>query len=117
MKNRKHKRRLPLFRIDGWGMRAVVVLAKVLHCGRAALRDEHNGFPYTAAMEWRAAAELFESGSFSAEYCWSQWERIMHLPRQLAGPVGDSRHVLVIAPLNPTSARLVMKEIHLATAA
>jgi hypothetical protein len=113
MKNRRHVT-LVLGKINGWWMRAVVVLVKALHYGRAAQRDERNGFPYTAAMEWRHAAELYESGSFSADYCWRQWERIMHLPRQFAVPVRSSRHV--IAPLNPTSARLVMKEIPLATA-
>jgi hypothetical protein len=106
MQNRKHKR-LALSKIGGWGMRAAIVLAKALHYGRAAQRDERNGFHYTAAMEWRYAAELFESGSLAADYCWGQWERIMHLPRQLAGPVSGSRCVIV--PLDSTSARPAMK--------
>jgi hypothetical protein len=66
-------------------------------------------------MEWRYAAELFESGSFAADYCWGQWERIMHLPRQLAGPVSGSRHVIVLP--DPTSARPAMNQVPLATAA
>jgi hypothetical protein len=114
MKNRKHER-LVLAKIGGWWMRAAIVLAKALHYGRAAQRDERNGFPYTAAMEWRHAAELFESGSLAADYCWGQWERIMHLPRQLAVPVSSSRHVIV--SLNPTSARPAMNQVPLATAA
>jgi len=114
MKNLKHQR-LVLAEIAGWWVRAAVVLAKALHYGRAAQRDERNGFPYTAAMEWRYASELFESGSLAADYCWGQWERIMHLPRQLAVPVSSSRHGII--PLNLTSARLVVKEIPLATAA
>lgn len=114
MKHLKHKR-LALPKIGGWGMRAVFVLAKALHYGRAAQRDERKGYSYTAAMEWRHAAELFTSGTFSAEYCWGQWERIMHLPRQLAGPVGGSRHVTVQP--DPTSARPGMNEVPLATAA
>jgi hypothetical protein len=92
-----------------------VVLAKALHYSRATERDERNGFPYTAAMEWRHAAELFESGNLAVDYCWRQWERIMPLPRQLAVPVSSPQHVLV--PLNPTSARSVMREIPWATAA
>lgn len=114
MKNRKLER-LVLAKIGGWWMRVATVLAKALHYDRAAQRDERNGFPCTAAMEWRHAAELFESGNLAADYCWGQWERIMHLPRQLAVPVSSSRHVIV--PLNPTLARLVMKQIPLATAA
>jgi hypothetical protein len=114
MKNGKHERTV-VVRIGGWWMQNVVVLAKALHYGRAAQRDEHHGFPYTAAMEWHHAAELFRSGSIAAEYCWGQWERIMHLPRQLAAPIGSSRPVIV--PPKPASARFVMDEIPLATAA
>jgi hypothetical protein len=66
-------------------------------------------------MEWRRAAELFECGSLAADYCWGQWERIMHLPRQLAVPVSSSRHLIV--PLDPTSARAAMNRVRLATAA
>ena len=51
-----------------------------------AERDEENGFPLTAAMEWRKAAELFGSGTPIADHCWREWERIMRLPRHLAGP-------------------------------
>jgi hypothetical protein len=114
MKTRKYERSV-IAKIGGSWVRAAVVLAKAFHYGRAAQLDERNGFPYTASMQWRHAAELFESDNLAADYCWRQWERIMHLPRQLAVPVSSSRHV--IAPLNPTSARLVIKEIPLATAA
>ena len=114
MKSRKHERPA-VAKIGGWWTRKVAVLAKALHYSHAARRDERNGFPCTAAMEWRHASELFLSGSLAAEYCWRQWERIMHLPRQLAGPIGSSRPVLV--PLSPAPARLVMNEIPLATAA
>jgi hypothetical protein len=105
MKNLKHER-LVLDEIGGWWMRTVVVLTKALHYVRDARRDERIGFPYTAAIEWRHAAELFIPGNLAADYCWGQWERIMHLPRQLAGPVSSSQPV--IAALNPTSAWLVM---------
>ncbi len=74
---------------------AVAVLGKAIHYCRAARRDELAGFPHTAAMEWRHAAELFESNTLAAEYLWRQWERIMHLPRQLSGPIGDSRTVVL----------------------
>jgi hypothetical protein len=62
------------------------ILAKALHCIRAARRDERKGFPCTAAMEWRHATELFAPNARAVEYCWCEWERIMQLPRRLAGP-------------------------------
>jgi hypothetical protein len=63
-------------------------VAKAAHHVRAAQKDERNGFRYTAAMEWQLAAGLFASNTLAAEYCWWQWERIVRLPRRLAGPVG-----------------------------
>jgi hypothetical protein len=72
----------------------VAVVAKAVHYARAAQIDERNSFRYTAAMEWQLAAGLFASNTSAAEYCWQQWERIMRLPRRLAGPIGDSRPVL-----------------------
>jgi hypothetical protein len=60
---------------------------------RAAERDEKNGFPFTAAMEWRRAAELFGPIALASGYCWREWERIMHLPRRLACPVVESAEV------------------------
>ena len=66
------------------------ILAKAFRCSRAARRDERNGFPCTAAMEWRHAAELFAPNPRAVEYCWREWERIMHLPRRLAGPASVS---------------------------
>ena len=69
-----------------WEKRAMLV--KALRCSRAAQREESNGFKYTAAIKWRTAAELFAPYARAVEYCWCKWERIMQLPRQLAGPVG-----------------------------
>jgi hypothetical protein len=57
----------------------------------AAQRDEKNGFPFTAAMEWHKAALLFVPASTLAELCWRKWERIVHLPRQMAVPIGDQQ--------------------------
>jgi hypothetical protein len=57
---------------------------------RAAARDERLGFPCTAAMEWRTAAELFTPNGILAEYCWGEWERIMHLPRRCAIPLDEN---------------------------
>lgn len=68
------------------GLPSTPNLAKALHCSRAAQREERNGFPYTAAMKWRNAAELFAPDARAVEYCWCEWERIMQLPRRLAGP-------------------------------
>ena len=53
----------------------------------AAQRDEKNGLPFTAALEWRKAAELVGTIGPKADRCWIEWERIMHLPRHLAGPI------------------------------
>jgi len=50
---------------------------------RAARRDEDNNLPFTAAMEWRKAAELSSWISLVANSYWREWERIMHLPRRL----------------------------------
>jgi hypothetical protein len=76
--------------VGAWWLSTIVVPAKAFHYGCAAERDERKGFPYTAAMEWRKAAELFAPNTRAAEYSWRQWERIMHLPRRLAGPIGIS---------------------------
>ena len=62
--------------------------AKALDCRRNAQREERNGFKYAAAMKWRSAAELFAPDARAVEYCWREWERIMQLPRRLAGTVG-----------------------------
>lgn len=55
---------------------------------RAAQRDENNGFPLTAAMEWRKAAELSSWITLLANRYWREWERIMQLSRCLAEPIG-----------------------------
>jgi hypothetical protein len=68
------------------GLQRTANLAKAFHCSRAAKREERNGFKYTAAMKWRSAADLFAPDTRAVEYCWCEWERIMQLPRRLAGP-------------------------------
>jgi len=54
---------------------------------RIARRTEADGYPYTAAMQWRKAAALFGSEDWLTEPCWQEWERIMHLPRKLSAPI------------------------------
>lgn len=56
----------------------------------AAVEDEQAGFVMTAALEWRRAAECFSWDTESADRCWSNWERLMHLPRALAHAIGAS---------------------------
>jgi hypothetical protein len=68
------------------GLRWTPNLEKAFYCSRAAQKEERNGFKYTAAMKWRNAAELFAPDTRAVEYCWHEWERIMQLPRRLAGP-------------------------------
>jgi hypothetical protein len=78
-----------------WVLSNIILRAKAFRYGCAALRDEQSGFPYTAAMEWHKASELFLPNTRAAEYSWRQWERITRLQRQLAGPVGVSQHAVV----------------------
>ena len=49
----------------------------------AARLEEQDGFPFTAAIKWREAAELSGEDPIFAEQCWGEWERLMGLPRQL----------------------------------
>jgi hypothetical protein len=58
------------------------------HYRRAAKQDEDNGFPFTAAMEWRHAAELSSWVTPLANSSWREWERIIQLSRRLAEPIG-----------------------------
>ncbi len=88
MKSRNQK--LVIAALGAQWLSNVAAVAKALQCVRAAQKDERNRFAYTAAMEWRHAAELFPSNKIAAEYCWQQWERIMRLPRRLAGPLVNS---------------------------
>jgi hypothetical protein len=60
---------------------------------RAAERDEKSGLPYTAAMEWHKAAELFSAIPQVSNRCWQEWERIMHLPRRFVRPIVNSAEV------------------------
>lgn len=75
-----------------WWLWNLFIPARAIGYGRAAQRDERNGFPYTAAVEWRNAAELFAPHTLAAAYCWRQWERIMRLPRRLAEPAWVPSH-------------------------
>lgn len=51
---------------------------------RRARCSEAEGYPYTSAMQWRKAAELFATEDWIAEKCWQKWERIMCLPRKFS---------------------------------
>jgi hypothetical protein len=86
-------REVAIAAVGAWWLSNVVIPAKALDYGCAAERDERNNLPCTAAMEWRNAAELFAANARVAEYFWRQWERVMRLPRRLAGPVGDYSNV------------------------
>jgi hypothetical protein len=68
----------------------------IAYC-HAAQRDERDGYTITAALEWRRAAELMAPVPTAADRCWLQWERIMHLPRRLAGPVSASLDITLAA--------------------
>lgn len=87
----RNNRNLSVAAVAAWWASNVAVVTKALHYGRAAHRDERDGFTYAAAMQWRHAAELFHSNTLAADYFWRQWERVMQLPRRLARPITDSR--------------------------
>ena len=110
---KKHEK-LAIATVGASWLRNVIVLARACHYGCAAQRDERNGFACTAAMEWRHAAELFAPKTLAAEYCWRQWERIMHLPRRLADPVNVPATEAIA--LKPPVTRPVLDQISLATA-
>lgn len=73
-------------RVSAHCLANLAFFVKAFHYACTAQEDERNRFPYAAAMEWRHAAELFGTNTPAADYCWRQWERIMQLPRRLAGP-------------------------------
>jgi hypothetical protein len=80
---------------------------------RAALRDERLGFPCTAAMEWRTAAELFPPQGLLAECCWREWERIMCLPRRCAVPLDESSPANNAAVVEITDGRRLSRAVRL----
>jgi hypothetical protein len=100
LRGRKN-RKLSLAGLGAYCVANVAVLAKALQYACAAQRDERNHFPYTAAMEWRLAAEFFGSNTFAAEYCWRHWEALMHLPHGLSKAIKDSGTVAVSIQPNP----------------
>jgi len=86
----------------------------------AAQEDEKNGFPLTAAMEWRKAAELFAPISLFSNRCWREWERIMRLPRHLSEPISDPKEIVLqyrAAPSTYAVAHGAVNEFSLAAAA
>ena len=86
----RNNRRLVIATASACYLAHIASLRKAVHYVCAAHRDEQNRFSYTAAFKWRKAAELFGCETPAAEYCWRQWERIMRLPRRLAGPISES---------------------------
>jgi len=91
---KSYNRHNPAAAVGAWWLSNIVLPARAFHYGCAAERDERKGFPCTAAMKWRKAAELFAWNTRAAEFSWQQWERLMRLPRQLAGPI-------IVSPATP----------------
>jgi hypothetical protein len=54
-----------------------------------ARRELRQGYRFTAAMQWRLAAEMLYEEPSLRERCWHEWELIMDLPRRWARPVGS----------------------------
>lgn len=94
-------KRVAIVRGVAWSASAAAY-ARIYYYMRAALCDEENGFPYTAASEWRRAAELLDCDTVAADYAWRQWERIMKLPR-LAARFASSQ--ITSAPEDRSKAR------------
>jgi len=115
----RYDHRLVIAAVGARWVSNIAVVAKAVHYVRAAQIDERNSFCYTAAMEWQFAAGLFASNTLAAEYCWRQWERIMHLPRRLAGPIGGSQPVLreERTPVRQSEMERSSDDLFLATAA
>ncbi len=84
---RRDYHKFPVAAIRAWYFSNVAVVGVGIRYLRAAQRDERDGYGYTAAFEWRQAAEALVAYASTAEYCWRRWERLMRLPRQLAGPL------------------------------
>ena len=84
-------------------------LILALRYRRAAQRDENNGFSFTAAMEWRRAAELSSWITPLANRYGREWERITHLSRRLAVPIGVAQVVpiAVLQQISPSQVDLV----------
>jgi hypothetical protein len=80
---------------------------------RAAQRDESHGFSFTAAMEWRRAAELSSWITPLANRYWREWERIMHLSRRLAMPIGiaDAAPIAVPQQSSPSPVDLALQSM------
>ena len=89
--NRCNNHEKAIAMVATWWLSDLVAPAKAFHYGRAARRDERKGLPYTAAMEWRKAAEPCAREARAAGYLWRQWERVTRLRRRLVGPIGVSR--------------------------
>jgi hypothetical protein len=81
-----------------------------LRYSRAAQRDENNGFTFTAAMEWREAAELSSWLTLLANRYWGEWERVMHLPRRLAEPIGVAP-IAVLRQSSPSPVELTVQRL------
>ena len=107
-----------------WWLRHLPEIVAGLKLGlkyrRDAVRDEKKALPFTSAMEWRKAAELFSAIPHLSDRCWQEWERIMHLPRRFALPIGESAEVsryCLLSYDNRKITKSVPKEFHTATAA
>ena len=84
--NRCNNHEKAIATVATWWLSDLVAPAKAFHYGRAARRDERKGLPYTAAMEWRKAAELCARQARAAGYLWRQWEQ-PYCSRSAIGPV------------------------------
>jgi hypothetical protein len=69
-----------------WSLSRITGPLLAMRLRRRARKDEKDGFLFTAAMEWRMAAELCAPNRILSGWCWREWERIMHLPRQMEAP-------------------------------
>jgi len=96
MRSHQHEMRVAVA-IAAEYIAGVAAISQAIRYVYAAHRDERDGFLYTAASEWRHAADLFTLNNQGVEYCWRQWERIMRLPRSFAVPISDPPERIEVA--------------------
>jgi hypothetical protein len=86
-----------------WSLLRITGPLLAMRLRRRARKDEKDGFLFTAAMEWRMAAEVCAPNGILAGWCWREWERIMHLPRQMAPPAREASIVVLEAGRHPST--------------
>jgi len=74
-----------------WWQSYTTPILEVIHLRQCQLEDARIAKALAGIDQANAQFHrIVCSQHASVEYCWRQWERIMHLPRRLAGLLSDS---------------------------